>query len=177
MNGTIEVLNLSTKDLEGILKTEQLSGMALNDWSISKELLDWMNENIPEGSTILELGSGEGTAELAKKFKMYSVEHNRKFLNKHNSTYIYAPIKNGWFDIPWSELPVNYDVLLIDGPTGDIGRFGFVDHLDRFKKNVVIIVDDTNRAAERKLSKVIKIWKGNHPIIVKGNNKQTDIYL
>ena len=72
-----------------------LGGMA-----ISQELVNWIYNNIPEGSTILEFGSGYGTAELVKKYTVYSIEDNIDWVNfVPESTYFYAPIKDNWYDI------------------------------------------------------------------------------
>ena len=62
-------------------------------WAISKTCFDYIRELLPGGKVILELGSGEGTAELAKYYRMYSIENQKEWINKYDSTYIYAPIK------------------------------------------------------------------------------------
>ena len=156
-------------------------------WAISKTCFDYIRELLPGGKVILELGSGEGTAELAKYYRMYSIENQKEWINKYDSTYIYAPIKkyvnvkltedkwwgefsdkdafippigipgegselqSGWFDpeIVKENLPKKYDLILVDGPNGLIGRGGFYKYLDYFDINVPIIIDDINRKAER----------------------------
>ena len=62
-------------------------------WSINNFTFDYIREILPEGKTILELGSGFGTGELAKHYKMYSIEDNPEFIGKYDSKYIYAPIR------------------------------------------------------------------------------------
>jgi len=107
------------------------------DWAISGKLHRWVLENVPKRSTILELGSGDGTAVLAKDYTMVSVEHNERFVGKYSGTsYIHAPIRKytddtsgvsyRWYDVEVlkQELPEEYDLLLVDGPPGDIGRGG-----------------------------------------------------
>lgn len=128
----------------------------LGGWSIDKNLYEFITSNLLEGSTILELGSGYGTEVLSKKYKMYSIEHNEKFVGKYNSTYCYAPIKNGWYDVDsikmWLDLfKPDYQLILIDGPTGEIGRGKFANHLNLFNSDGMMIFDDTNRDAERQL--------------------------
>lgn len=136
---------------------EAYNSSQLGGWAISAEVLEYILETFPAGSTILELGSGSGTGELAKYYKMYSIEHNPKWLHKYNSTYIYAPIKDygtyKWYDVAYLKkaLPKHYDLILIDGPLGSIGRYGFFHHMGLFDTDVTILFDDTNRAAERKL--------------------------
>lgn len=153
-----------------------------NNASISKICFDYIRKILPDGKTILELGSGWGTSALSKYYKMYSIEHDIRFINSYDSTYIHAPIKlyndkwkapnipqnDGWFDVDkLSKLSeIKYDLILVDGPPGwlnsagpgkTIGRGGFYKHLDLFNTNVPIIIDDINREAEKilleKLSK------------------------
>ena len=122
------------------------------------EIHEWIEKNLPKGSTILELGSGKGTLRLVENYIVYSIEHSKKWMNKYGSNYIYAPIKNGWYDIKSIEnsLPEHYDLLLIDGPPRKvdgvkIGRRPLGDHLDLFNTDVYIIVDDSDRGREIKL--------------------------
>lgn len=159
----------------------------LGNWAISEELFKWIKKNIKEGSTILELGSGVGTIELCKYYKMYSIEHNKEWLDKSESNYIYSPIikynKNGlnfeWYDINYikNELPLNYDLILIDGPPGKIGRMGILQFLDFFDLSVPIIVDDTHRKDEtillNKLNKKLK----RKEIVIKSHEKKSTILL
>ena len=86
---------------------------SFGDSSISKELYDYILANLPKGSTILELGSGKGTARLFENYTVYSIEHSKKWLNRYGSNYIYAPIKNGWYDIEAikKDIPDHYDLL------------------------------------------------------------------
>lgn len=119
-------------------------------WSLSKELFDYIRSNLKEGKVILELGSGWSTGQLSNYYKMYSVEHDKKWLNLYNTKYIYAPIVNNWYDceILKKEIPNEYDLLLVDGPPEAIGRSKFLDNLDLFKPDVLIIFDDVNREKE-----------------------------
>ncbi len=123
-------------------------------WSISEQLFKYIRKILPEGCTILELGSGQGTAELAQHYHMISVEHDKKFLNLYPSSYIHAPIVNGWYDTRILEQQLkdlSYDLILVDGPTGAIGRGKFLDNLHLFNFAVPIIFDDTNRIPEYEL--------------------------
>jgi predicted O-methyltransferase YrrM len=116
-------------------------------WSIDKELFDFIRSVLPEGKIMLELGSGWSSQKFSEYYTVYSIEHNEKWVGKYSTHYIYAPIKNGWYDISIlsKKLPQSYDLILIDGPTGDIGRGGFYSHLDLFNTNVIMIFDDINR--------------------------------
>ena len=47
----------------------------------------------PQGSTIVELGSGNGTNRLTKEFKVYSIEDDKKWIGYcEDSNYIHAPL-------------------------------------------------------------------------------------
>lgn len=124
---------------------------ALGGFSISEDLFLYILKTLEKGSTILELGSGTATGELAKYYKMYSIEHDKGYLNLQPSNYIYAPIRNYenhlWYDIDHlkCQLPTNYDLLLIDGPPGHIGRRGFYYFLELFHTDITIIFDDAQR--------------------------------
>jgi len=130
----------------------------LGGWAISEELLYHIEQLVPKGSTILELGSGTGTKELVKNYEVYSIEHNKEWVNFcKDSNYIYAPIREyndySWYDVSIlkNTLPKNYDLIVIDGPPGSIGRIGFLKNIDIFNVRVPIIVDDTNRIREMEL--------------------------
>jgi len=125
-------------------------------WAISKQLFDWLLEALPEKSTLLELGSGSGTEQLARHFRMISVEHDPDFVGRHDSTYIHAPIVNGWYDPviiadALARLSIPYDLLLIDGPPQGIGRAGILRHLALFDLTKPLVLDDVHRAPERQL--------------------------
>lgn len=141
----------------------------LNGWAISTELYQWINDNLENGKTILELGSGSGTIELSKKYKIYSIEHNEKWLEYAKGVnYIYAPIDTHdnyqWYSLLALKTikGLKYDMILVDGPPGDIGREGFLYNLHLFNTSVPIIIDDTNRTPELNLAKNIakKLNKG-----------------
>jgi len=138
-------------------------------WSITESLFKKILDLVPDGGTILELGSGEATAELLKHYHVYSVEHNKNYLDKYSTNYIYAPLKlhdpvehyilesygeaskPEWYDpeILKAELPRDYDLLLIDGPP--MTRSGTVKFFDLFRKDIPIILDDHHRTLERRV--------------------------
>lgn len=146
----------------------QINIDAFGGWAMNQTTFDYIRSILPDNSTILELGSGTGTNELAKFYKMYSIEANPNWLNKFNSTYIYAPIKMynqlytapgiennfGWHDyqILSKELAdLHYDLIFIDGPEGKYGRAGFLKHINLFNTNVPLIFDDIHRKPEMDL--------------------------
>jgi len=160
------------------------------EWAIAESTFNYIKSILPEGKTILEIGSGWGTGFLANHYKMYSIEANKDWVGKFKSTYIYAPIKMydmvyqesldswqlisnnsqdnymspdivdnfGWHDpdIVKSKIEnIKYDLILIDGPEGRIGRGGFYKHLELFNTNVPMIFDDIGRKAEMDLLKKV----------------------
>lgn len=152
-------------------------------WAISYEVFSWIKNNLPKNSTILELGSGTGTTELCNLYKVYSVEHDPKWINLTKSTYIYAPleVQNGykWYnrDILKNNLPKNYDLLLIDGPPGSIGRKPFLENLDLFNLDVPIIIDDTNRESEQQLFEELNNFLMRDYTTILSSKKQSKIIL
>lgn len=118
---------------------------AFGDWSISKELYDYVLEILPKGSTMVELGSGWASGEFSKHYTVFSIEHDKRWVGAYNTNYIYAPIVNRWYDPKAisEQLPKDYGLILVDGPAGDRNlRDTFFDNLNLFKTNVPIIFDD-----------------------------------
>ena len=117
----------------------------MGPWALPKEVFGFLRRHLKPGSTIVELGSGEGTAELLKTYKVYSIEHNEEYLGLHKgANYIHAPLVDLWYD-PYAikaGLPEKYDCLIIDGPPQNISRRRrFLTHIDLFKKCPVIVDD------------------------------------
>lgn len=136
---------------------------SLGDWAISKELYLYILKVLPYGTgTILELGSGEGTELLSRGYNMISVEHDKRWLDKYNSHYIYAPLcehkevknhkGNVWYnpDVLRSKLEgLEYDLILIDGPP--VSRAGFVKYFDLFDPKAIMVFDDLQRYKEMRI--------------------------
>lgn len=116
-------------------------------WSISKELFDYVRTIVPEGKTIVEMGSGWASGEFSRYYTVYSIEHDKMWLDRYNTHYIYAPLVDGWYDKNAIEnrLPESYDLIIVDGPTHESGYTGFVKNLKLFNTNVPIIIDDVDR--------------------------------
>lgn len=137
-----------------------------SEHTINDDLYEFIRKTLPDGGVILELGSGEGTKRLAKHYKMYSVEHDKEWMNKYNSTYFYAPLKwhkplknhqgDVWYDatILKSHLEgLKYDLILIDGPPQS--RSGFVKYFNMFDSNAIMVFDDLQRSKENTIVKSI----------------------
>ncbi len=136
--------------------------MSFGGFAIDEELFLYIKEILPKGKTILELGSGEGTAELAKYWNIHSIEDNKEWLYKYDSAYIHAPLKKHklvkklpgdvWYNaniLRQELLPLEYDLLLIDGPCREnASRAGFIKYKSLFNLDVPIIFDDVNRTKD-----------------------------
>lgn len=151
-------------------------------WAMAKTTYDFIRKLLPEGKTILEIGSGFGTGQLAKYYKMYSIEANHMWVNSYDSTYLYVPVKKynetwtspsisgntAWHDpylLKEKLIGINYDLIFIDGPEGKYGRGGFLKHIDLFNTNVPMVFDDVNRPPERVLLEKVS-GKLNKPYII-----------
>ena len=155
-------------------------------YAISIEMYYWILENLPKGSTILEFGSGTGTVELAEYYNVFSIEHDKKWLNYAKSKYIYAPIISyrtkdvyKWYDreIIKAKIPRKYDLLLVDGPNGYIGREGFIRNINLFNMDIPIIIDDTQRENEAKICDFICENYNKKSATIQGGGKQFTILL
>ena len=123
-----------------------------------------IEERIKSGMVILELGSGDGSIRLDKKYELISIEHDLDWAKNHPGTCIQCDIvsnpssqevgEEGWYAIEPEEprIPRKIDLLLVDGPPGWIGRTGLIHHewlLDRCEH---FLIDDTDRPAEYTLA-------------------------
>jgi hypothetical protein len=137
---------------------------------------DWIETHLPEGSTILEFGSGPGTERLGSKFKMFSIEHDATWVGtSKKSTYVHAPIVNRWYDVNAVKVLLSkiekYDLVLVDGPTGKIGRKGLLKNLELFNDKVIWVFDDVNRPNELKIMKDFCNKSNKSFVIYKGENR------
>ena len=145
---------------------------ALGGNNISEELFLHILHSLPENGVLLELGSGSGSGELVKYCDVYSIEHDKNWLNKYPVHYIYAPIQNygsyKWYNNSRlsEELPSTYHAILVDGPPGIIGRIGFLNQRHLFNLSVPIFIDDVQRRAEMHLLITLaRILKKSYRII------------
>ena len=138
--------------------------MGKSHFPIDLGVLAAVNQLIPPKSTILELGSGEGTNLLTQQYNVYSVEDNIDWVGYcAESTYIHCPLveidykgsTTNWYDaeILAENLPDDYQLILVDGPSGKSGRFGLLANLSLFKTDVPIILDDTIRSDEANIAR------------------------
>lgn len=126
--------------------------MNFGGWSIDIDLYNWVVANLPAGKTILELGSGMGTAELIKLWNVYSVEENQQWVNAYHQQYIHAPIVDDWYDKKaLLALPSSYDLLLVDGPA-----YGTRNEMNKYLNDLkfytsgckLVVFDDVDRTMD-----------------------------
>lgn len=127
--------------------------MTEGPWMLSEEAREWIYKNIPVGSTIVELGSGEGSRILSEKYTVYSIEHDKRWVGKYDKVnYIYAPlVDNSWYDVAVliEELPQKCELIIVDGPPESRRRVLFEKFIDLFDKDAIILLDDIHRLHER----------------------------
>lgn len=118
-------------------------------YAAPNSMFQWLNDNLPNGSKILEFGSGTGTMELTKTFEVTSVEDNEQWLYlAQDSTYIYAPLVNDWYD--WQALEIlqdeTFEAIIIDGPYKTEDRVHLIDWINVypnvFNQARFVVVDD-----------------------------------
>lgn len=142
-----------------------------NGWSIEEEVYEYVLRLVPPPATLLELGSGDSTLRWAALgYTVVTVEHDENFIkpNTDKVTYIHAPIEfysaeypqlpsiskrindhKGWYNrerLRAGLLGRTYDVIVVDGPTSNYGRSGFIANLNLFPVlDVPILFDDCHR--------------------------------
>ncbi|WP_209332242.1 hypothetical protein [Lunatimonas salinarum] len=127
---------------------------ALGAWSIERALLNFILSSFPTANALLEFGSGNGTSALLNHLSVTSIEHDPYYLIQRgpNHNCIFAPIENGWYQgtVVKEVLETsNYDLILVDGPPGDL-RKGILDYVGLFAQIVCpIIFDDVDRRDDR----------------------------
>lgn len=128
--------------------------MSNGSMALSDSFFSFFCNNVKEGSTILEFGSGAGTKRLVENgFIVYSIEENERFVGNHHDNYYHAKIINNWYDLSVVKTALNeidYDVILIDGPAGG-DRRGFNQIYHLVKENTPLFVDDIERKQDREL--------------------------
>ena len=131
-------------------------------WMMPKAARDWIEQNIPQGSNVLEFGSGDGSEGLARRYNLHSIEHDPAYIGKTKSNYIHASIvenrsstqkgEQGWYDPElFNKIPEEVELIIVDGPPGEIGRSGLLEYLHLMPSWTYMLVDDTDREAEQLL--------------------------
>ena len=127
---------------------------------ITKELKDWIWQNIKKGETIVELGAGlVSTRILSKRYNLFSVEDNLDYVGLYSKAfYIHSEIdpNTQWYSLKSEQLPIEFELLIIDGPSGSHLRSNILQCDWIFDRTKTIIVDDTWRGSERLLAESIR---------------------
>lgn len=131
----------------------------LDDHALGKPVLEWITARFGPGTRVLELGSGTGTFRLHDAgYDVISIEHDERYLDWAPVSYVHAPIaEDGWYDaleVERAALEGDYDLVIVDGPPGRIGRKGLLRHFDALWpafELATVVVDDVHRGAERDL--------------------------
>jgi hypothetical protein len=147
-----------------------LSHWPLDAWSIGPHTFKKITEIVPLNSTILEFGSGRGTELLSKFYKMKSIEDDKTWINKYDSTYFEVPLVPSnnkfpefptdpyWFDENILKEKIksvgSYDAILVDGPKGYRGGLYYNHQLFDFR-NKIVIFDDVHSSDHHKLMTMI----------------------
>jgi hypothetical protein len=134
---------------------------------ISAKALDELLKIVHPKSTILEIGTGEGTQAFTKHYKVISIENDPKWHTGHselihiplvdckslplpNAFWKRFPKATYWYDVEklreaLKTIP-NYNAIIVDGPAGGAARAAmWWFYKDLFKLNVPVIVDDIHR--------------------------------
>jgi hypothetical protein len=109
----------------------------------------------------LEFGCGLSTLGFDRQGTDHTaIEHDEKWIERVKAQLkpdtkvkiIHAPIKDGWYD--WEPAYGDlYDVILIDGPPGNIGREGCLEVVPKIMgPHALLLIDDTHREVEQKIS-------------------------
>lgn len=146
---TVVVPDFPTLLRDGLFAYPKKDGESFGWYQLCESTFRHIHQILPAGKTILELGSGWVSGQLAKDYKVFSVEENPQWLNRSPCVdYIWVPIDSvsGWYNVPLlaERLPKEYDFLIVDGPAGafETGRRGFFDNLSLFKTDIPILFDD-----------------------------------
>lgn len=132
---------------------------------ITRELYDWIIAHVEPGSQILEFGAGlVSTAKLGQRYQLTSVEHDPAWVGQFSSTYIYAPLsaETEWYSMSDLSQIENqfFELAIIDGPPGTGRRFGILLNLNLIERIPILIVDDSDRPAEKVLTILLAKYLG-----------------
>jgi hypothetical protein len=131
---------------------------------VTKEMRNYIHANILKNEIVVELGAGfVSTRFLRKRYDLWSVDEDLAYIGIYkNVNYIYAPIdsKTNWYKIKSEQLPSDFRLLLIDGPSGSERRKNILSCLWILNIPKTIIVDDTWRDSEMLLAKNLHVLLG-----------------
>ena len=121
-------------------------------WEITDECWAAIEARLKPGMRTLETGSGKSTGLFERAGCHHIALEHDPLRRPHFASVIVAPLIGDppWFD--W-EPPRPFDLVFVDGPPGRIGRSGILRVLPQLiHRDTVIVLDDTQRTAERRLA-------------------------
>jgi len=151
----IEPFILNSVITQNNLVRNNLSDIKWGGSGIEFCLYEYLTSKFPEGTKMLELGSGAiSTRTFSTHFDLTTVEEDFEWLNKFPVKYIHAPIKDGWYDVELlsQQLDSDYRVVFVDGPLGEGNRVGLLNNLHLFNDNITWVFHDTFRDSEKNLA-------------------------
>jgi hypothetical protein len=149
-------VNMDTKRKLAAMEKNQ----KLTNWRLGDHAIEFIVNNLPIGSKILEFGSGLGSMMLyARGFELLSIEEDPYYINFCHTNYCLAKIKDEWYDIEAVKNSIKektFDAFIIDGPAkGKRSKILSHDFID-FDMPKFIIVDDINREKDSTLFNTLK---------------------
>jgi len=159
-------------------------------WALTPAALDRVLDEIDAGRrTVVECGSGRSTVAIARRLAahghggVWSLEHDRAWAARTRSALMEAGVEDHsrvveaprrrlrlglWYDpAALRSLPRGVQLLLVDGPPGDLDPQGTIRHpalgalRDRLEDGALVILDDIHRPGEQK---VVERWRAEHGI-------------
>lgn len=118
--------------------------------AFSSSLEETFVKKIPEGAKVLQFGTSEKSAWLARHYALCTIESKIEEINEHDGEYVFAPITNGWYnrDELAKFAPSDFDCILINK---GVHQSGILKHLDFIPKHVPIFVQSDKEFAVRLL--------------------------
>jgi hypothetical protein len=141
--------------------------LPVQDYSMDRAVIDWMQEYMEPCLDIVEFGSGTGTPRLTTAgHKVVSIEHDPKWVQEES---ILVPVENGWYSHDHLKpiLQKNCDLIIVDG-TPTIGGRDLIfewyklPEVESWFQKAVVIIDDTDSSQRGKpvLEKFVALgWK------------------
>lgn len=129
--------------------------------ALTRKTHEWLYDNVPKDSLIVEFGSGRGSIMLAEYgYHVITIENDPAWLysfQHENLRYIFAGLVNvapgvKWYDpkrlkLEMEKIKDEVDFLILDGPNeiGEAKRHGVLYCLDclPFIDRVSVLIDDT----------------------------------
>ena len=139
----------------------------MDAWQLGEKAETWIYQKFQnKNATILEFGCGKGTEARSSSHHITVIEHDIDYITNGAECMLAKIIPNessekynekGWYDAKVIELlrGRNFDLIIIDGPPGSIGRSGILAYPWIFELSPIILVDDTHRGPERNLAQTI----------------------